>query len=64
MLMSSRKATWKIGENKIFAIPEKWILNATSDTQKAILLCSRVNELPADLRQKVKCISSFVSEHY
>jgi len=53
MLMSSRKATWKIGENKIFAIPEKWILNATSDTQKAILLCSRVNELPADLKQKL-----------
>eukprot|EP01040_Poterioochromonas_malhamensis_P001785 gene1785-1906_t len=53
MLMSSRKVIWKITSNKIFAIPALWILNATGDTQKAILLSSRANELPADLRRKL-----------
>eukprot|EP01040_Poterioochromonas_malhamensis_P001778 gene1778-1897_t len=53
MLMSHGKTIWKIAENQDFAIPADRVLRTSYETQKAILLCSRANELPVDLRQKI-----------
>eukprot|EP00599_Poterioochromonas_sp_BG-1_P011649 CAMPEP_0173155278 /NCGR_PEP_ID=MMETSP1105-20130129/14007_1 /TAXON_ID=2985 /ORGANISM="Ochromonas sp., Strain BG-1" /LENGTH=584 /DNA_ID=CAMNT_0014071667 /DNA_START=25 /DNA_END=1776 /DNA_ORIENTATION=- len=56
MLMSSRKTTWKIADDdeEHYSIPAEWILKTSYDTQRVILHCSRANELPVDLRQKLK----------